>query len=186
MRITHKFYYCAETGIERLFEGDLVLNTECFQELLNIKTENAIGRVGMERLAPWLGNKGKAEEYTIILTDPRPQSIELRETCQSLVVSAALPADMLKRLLVVNADSPAENRRWMKKSPAIAESSVEILSDEKMQFMRAFTALGEKRWSLTMFIIANGRIQKLARQVDRYSCAKTIQNAVNSLDELRL
>ena len=55
-----------------------------------------------------------------------------------------------------------------------------------MEFMRAYTALGENRWSMTMLVIADGRVQKLARDVDQYGATRTVQNAVKSLGEARL
>jgi AhpC/TSA family len=168
-------------GVNRIYEGDPA-PTDCFQELVNIKSENAIGTKGADRLVPWLHrNSDRHDDYTIILTDPRPQSSELRESCKKLV--SELPDDLQSRLVVINADGPAENRRWVKKD----QLELEVLSDEKLEFMRAYTALGETRWSMTVFVIANGRVQKLARDVDRYSCSRVMRNAVSAMkSELRL
>lgn len=169
-------------GIERLFEGDPV-PVNCFEELINIKTENAIGVQGKERLVPWLAkNPDKHGDYLVIVTDPRPKSTELRGTAANLL--AELPADILRRLIIVNADSPAENRRWLKKEGM--EGKIEVFSDEKMEWMRAYTALGEKRWSMSMFIIAHGRVQKLVREMDFYAASRAIRNAVKSMNEARL
>lgn len=51
-----------------------------------------------------------------------------------------------------------------------------------MEWMRAYTALGQKRFSMCMFILADERIQKLARDVDGVLANRVIQNAVKSLD----
>ena len=59
---------------------------------------------------------------------------------------------------------------------------MEIFSDEKLDWMRAYTALGRKRFSMSMFIVANERIQKLARDMDGDMASRVIQNAVKSLD----
>ena len=37
---------------------------------------------------------------------------------------------------------------------------------------------GETRWSLITYIIAAGRVQKIARSIDQYGACRTIQNAV--------
>jgi len=127
------------------------------------------------------------------LCDPRHQSPELRQTAKNL--RSDLPLDLRSRLIVINADSPADNRRWLKKS-GLADGSSEqddngrqlrVYSDEKMEWMRAYTALGDKRWSMTMYVLANERVQKLAREVDVYGASRAIRNAVESMkDEMRL
>jgi hypothetical protein len=159
----------------------------------------------------------------LLLTDPRMQSLELRETIK--VLMNELPYDMKSRLIVINADSPAENRRWLKKGglfnsntddsitkPFTSSSaplpqtqqgpastpkqplqlqqqtqSLEVYSDEKMEFMRTYTALGDQRWTMTVYIIATERIQKLVRNVDQYTASRTIQNAIKAyIDESKL
>lgn len=104
------FFYCAsDRGVDQLFEGDPA-PTDCFEELVSIKSENAIGKTGADRLVPWLRkNPNRRSEYLAILTDPRKNSPELRQTIKRLSVD--LPEDVLDRLIVVNADTPAENRR---------------------------------------------------------------------------
>jgi hypothetical protein len=47
--------------------------------------------------------------------------------------------------------------------------------------MRSYTALGEKRWSMTLFVIADERIQKLARDVDSMQATIVVTNAIKSL-----
>jgi hypothetical protein len=189
-----KLYPHLGAGKNLLFEGDPA-PTDCFEELVSIKTENAIGSTGKQRLVPWLRkNEARQDDYLVVLTDPRMQSIELRETVKRVLTE--LPVEITNRLMIVNADSPAENRRWLKKSGLSQRNdlditsmptSLELYSDEKMEWMRAYTALGEKRWSMSMFLLAMGRIQKLAREVDQYGASRTIQNAVKvHLDETRL
>lgn len=132
----------------------------------------------MEKLVPWMG---KASEYLVVLCDPRVESNELRESAQLLAIE--LPASLLANLIVVTADSPAENRRWLKKSGSMR---VPVYADEKLSWMRAYTALGDDRWSMSVFIIAEKRVQKLAREVDVYSVTRTVTNAVKSMQQLRL
>lgn len=157
--------------MDRIFEGDAAPK-ECFEELVSIKTENAIGERGAERLFP------RGGDYLVVLSDPRLKSFELRTTIKSL--RSELPQDILSRLIFINADSPMENRRWLKKN-GLQDNKLNIYSDEKMEWMQAYTALGEKRWSMTMFVIADDRVQKLAREVDYYGANRTIRNAVKSL-----
>lgn len=177
------------SGADRLFEGDPA-PTDCFAELVNIYTENAIGTPGVERLVPWLGKPG-SDDYLVILCDPRLKSTELRQSVKTIWSELASTAPhIFKNLMIVNADSPAENRRWIKKNQlsendetsdtAVSSSWRGVYSDEKMEWMRAYTALGDKRWSMTVFVIANGRVEKLAREVDIYGVSRTIQKAVQA------
>jgi len=56
-----------------------------------------------------------------------------------------------------------------------------------MNWLRAYTALGEQRWTMTVYILAQGRIQKLVRNVDQYNVVRTVQEAVQAFQsELRL
>jgi len=97
-----------------------------------------------------------------------------------------LPLDVRSRTIIVNADSPSENRRWLKKA-GLLDDKVDVYSDEKMEWMRAYTALGENRWSMTMFIIQKGKVAKLARDIDQYGACRAVRNAVKALsDEARL
>jgi hypothetical protein len=94
-----------------------------------------------------------------------------------------LPPDELKRLIIINSDSPAENRRWLKRNGLW--DKLQVYSDEKMEWMQAYTtALGEKRWS--MFLIADELVQKLAREVDVNRASRAILNAVKSVNNARL
>jgi hypothetical protein len=187
-------------GKDRIFEGDPA-PTDCFEELVSIRSENAIGTTGKERLVPWLHrNPARRGDYTVLVTDPRPQSPTLRDAVQAL--RSGLPPNIRNRVAVINADSPAENRRWLKKANAKTANSsgiggsaggvfeeedddgpMTVFSDEKMQFLRAYTALGEDRWSMCIFVIAAGRVQRLAREVDEYGVVQTVCNAVQALSE---
>lgn len=164
----------ARSGVDRLFEGDQA-PSEPFEELVSVESGNAVGKAGVSRLVPWLRKNGQ-DDYLIILTDPRRKSPEMRESIQHLTTE--LPLGVLSKLIVVNVDSPAENRRWMKKNGV---ENVEVYSDEKLQWMRAYTALGEKRYFMCMFIVRNERVEKLAREVDGSMAARVIQNAIKSL-----
>lgn len=87
------------SGIDRLFEGDNA-PLDPLEDLLIPQSGNALGKAGADRLL--------ANDFLVILTDPRAKSSELRLTIPSLT---SLPKDLLAKLIVVNADSPAENRR---------------------------------------------------------------------------
>jgi hypothetical protein len=202
------YYYFSHTGsgIDRLFEGDPA-PSEPFQELVSIKTENALGEAGAKRLVPWLRD---SSDYLIVVCDPRMKSPELRQTARTL--RSELDATLRSKLILINADTPAENRRWMKKtsstdpdeksssssssssssisslssSSASSSSSIDVYSDEKMEWMRAYTALGEKRWSMTMFILADRKVQKIARDLEAVAATRVIQNAAKSMSEPRI
>jgi hypothetical protein len=167
----------ARRRIDRIFEGDPA-PAEPFEELVSIISENAIGEGGASRLVPWLRkNPERRSDYLAILTDPRQKSPELREAIRTL--SGSLPDEILDRMIVINADSPAENRRWLKKNP---NKQIDIYSDEKLEWMRAYSALGEKRWSMTLIVIKDEKIQKLAREVDGIQVTRVVKNAINSLE----
>jgi hypothetical protein len=190
--------------VDRLYEGDPA-PAQAFEELVSIWSEDAIGPTGAQRLVPWLrtnnspGNNSSSG-YVVILCDPRPKSPEFRETVKFW--RRDLPRDLLSRVVLVNADTPAENRRWLKKSvgdmmhhgdtttepPSSSSSppSISVYSDEKMQWMRTYTALGETRWSMTLFVLADGRIQKLVRELSSVTATKVVQNAVKAAEQRRL
>ena len=160
-----------------MFEGDPA-PTQPFEELVSIRSENALGETA-KRIFP--GLKNTKSDYLIIVCDPRMSSPELRETAQTLYTG--LRKDILGKLIIVNADTPAENRRWLKKS---SMNDLTVFSDEKREWMRAYTALGEDRWSMTMFVIADERIQKIAREMESIVAVKVIQNAVLGMSNRRL
>ena len=236
---------------DRLFEGDPA-PTDCFQELVSIKSENAIGEAGAARMVPWLRkNPDRRADYLVIITDPRKNSPELRQTIKRLEVDMA--DSILDRMIVVNADTPAENRRcvvrfdaslcvrlslsvcvsvcvcvfvfvqlclsmqpfamcwpiaicgllfinnlfslstilvlvlrfpnrdvdrWMKKNNAF---KIDVYSDEKMEWLQQYTALGKDRWSMSLFVVADERVVKIAREVDGFQAVRVVTNALKGL-----
>ena len=52
--------------------------------------------------------------------------------------------------------------------------------------MRAYTALGDKRWSMTLFVIAAGRVQKLVRDVDVYTVSTVVPKAIAAYRQAKL
>ncbi|KAL3762218.1 hypothetical protein ACHAWU_004756 [Discostella pseudostelligera] len=129
-------------GVTRLYEGDPAPTTP-FAELLDVENGEAIGKGGMKRLVPWEGSRSTTSaDYLVVITDPRPKSVELRTGIKRL--SGALKADVLKKCVIINADTPSENRRFLKKNFE-EKTDIKILSDENLEWMREYTALGEKR-----------------------------------------
>ncbi|KAL3915776.1 MAG: hypothetical protein SGARI_008114, partial [Bacillariaceae sp.] len=159
-------------GIDRKFEGDPA-PTDVFEELVSIKSENAIGETGAKRLIPWLRNK--PEDFLAIISDPRVKSPELRDTMKAF--RSDVPKHILSKMIFVNADTPSENRRWLKKNN-LMESGIRLFSDEKREWMQAYTALGENRWSMTMFILAEERIQKLVREMSSVDATVVTEKAI--------
>jgi len=168
-------------GVDRIFEGDPA-RSDVFEELISVKSENAIGGKGVERLLPWLCNSNKSD-YVIVVSDPREKSIEFRSTVKDL--ESELPKDIFNKIVFINADTPSENRKALGKMK-LADSSIRLFSDEKKEWMQAYTALGENRWSLTLFILAEGRVQSLVREFSHFSCSSIIQNAINATEKRRL
>jgi len=166
----------ARSGRDRIFEGDPAPE-EPFEGLVSPKSGNAIAERGAERLVPWLSSTPSPNDFLIILCDPRDQSDELRQTLKNLV--GELPSSLLAKMIVINGDTPAENRRFLKKSGL---KIVDLYSDEKLEWMREYTALGDTRWSMTMFILSDRRVVKLVRELDQYAASRVIQNAVRSLN----
>lgn len=164
--------------VDRLFELDSAPTTP-FEDIVNIHTENALGESGAKNLVPWLHkNTARHKDYLVVITDPREKSSELRQTITSLCKS--LPKPILSKTIIINADAPPENRRWLKKNKL--EDDATVFSDEKREWMREYTALGEKRWSMTCFVLGDGKIQKLVRELDQDLAPTVVRNAVKSLD----
>ena len=164
--------------VDRLFEMDSAPPTP-FEDIVNIRTENALGESGAKNLVPWLHkNTARHKDYLVVITDPREKSSELRQAITA--VCKSLPKPILSKTIIINADAPPENRRWLKKNKL--EEDVTIFSDEKREWMREYTALGEKRWSMTLFILGDGKIQKLVREFDHDLAPTVVRNAVKSLD----
>jgi len=168
-------------GINRLYEGDPAPSSP-FTELLNIDNGEPLGQGGMKRLVPWEGSRSaSSSDFMIVVTDPRPKSVELRTAMKRL--AGALSADMLAKCVVINTDTPAENRRFVKKnfSEDSGADKMTVLTDEKMDWMREYTALGEKRFSISMFILKEGRCEKIAREVEAESMTETVKNAIRGM-----
>lgn len=161
------------SGRDLLFEGDPAPTKE-FNSLIPMTKDEPIGEMGAKRLVPWIRD-GKGSDFLVVICDPRMQSMDLREIVKA--ISVELPKNLLKDTIVISADSSAENRRFLKKSKV---SNIDMFSDESKTWMKAYTALGAQRLYSTMFIVADGRIQKIARDMDPLDAVKTIQNAVKS------
>ena len=215
-----------DRGIHRLYEGDPAPSSP-FAELLNIETGEPLGHSGMSRLVPWEGGSKTAppNDYLVVITDPRPKSIELRSAVKRLCNGGSgLGVEVLKRTVVINSDTPGENRKFLKKNFAENSVGVEaltVLVDENLEWMREYTALGEKvslclvdvfqlrslccwllvyvltvgththtktlhtaliqRFSMTMFVLSEGKCQKIARDIDEFVVCNAIKNAVKSV-----
>ncbi|EJK46057.1 hypothetical protein THAOC_35299 [Thalassiosira oceanica] len=163
----------AFSGVLRLYEGDPA-PTDCWKDLLNLDGDQ-IGKGGMKRTLPWM--KSGPSDYVVVITDPRPKSVELRTAMKRI---STLGAELKNRIVVINSDTPAENRRFVKKNLGEG-SALRILSDEKLDLMREYTALGEKRFSMTMFILRSGKVERLVREVEAEVLKKVVVNACKSL-----
>mmetsp|Transcript_39801 Transcript_39801/g.93269 ORF Transcript_39801/g.93269 Transcript_39801/m.93269 type:complete len:338 (-) Transcript_39801:284-1297(-) len=163
-----------------LFEGDPAPET-CWYDLVPTQTVNdndPLGKSGAERILPWLrggGGGSSSTEQLAVLVDPRPKSNELRSVIRDL--KGAVPNDRaLGKFAVVTSDSAAENRRCRKKNGI----EFEILSDEKREWMRVYSALGTKRWELSIYILAEGKIRKVLRGLNSVTAANTVLDAIRS------
>ena len=116
----------------------------------------------------------------MVVTDPRPKSSELRTAMKRL--SGAMSSDVLKKCLIINADTPGENRRFLKKTFIEESEKLRIMCDENLELMREYTALGEKRYSMTVFILREGRVAKIAREVEAEVLPTIVKNAIKSLN----
>lgn len=166
---------------DRLFDGDPV-NADPFEDLVSVKTGNAIGSSGKKRLLHWLRSNQNAQKCLIVLCDPRPKSPELREAVKDLMMK--LPTPMKSSMIIVNADTPSENRRWIKKNAY--DETLNVMSDEKLTWMRSYTALDEDRWSMTLFVLEDGRVKRIVRDLDQFSASRVIVDAVTAPGALRL
>ena len=149
---------------------------------MSIKSENAIGGPAAKRLIPWLRNSNKSD-YVVVVSEPREKSPEFQNTVRDL--SAELPKDIFSKILFINADTPAQNRRFLKKN-GISDTRIRLFCDEKREWMRAYTALGENRWSMTMFVLADERVQKVVREYSQISASNVLQSAVKATNKRRL
>jgi len=169
-------------GVDRLFEGDPA-PTQVFEELVSIKSENAIGETGATRLLPWLRKNGGGggKGYLIVVCDPRVKSPDFRDTVKAF----RMEKEILSHAIFINADTPAENRRWLKKDK-LMDSGIRLFSDEKREWMRTYTALGEQRWSMTLFILAEERVQKLVRELASVNAPLVVERAIKAMEKRRL
>jgi len=156
--------------VNRLFEGDPA-PSEPFQDLVSIQTDLALGEAGAKKIVP-----SNYNDYLVIISDPRTKSSQLRDLMT--IISTGIPNDILSNIVVINSDTTAENRKWLKKRKL---TNLKVFSDEKREWMREYTALGEERWAICMFIIADGRVQKLVRELDANVADKVVKGAINSL-----
>lgn len=92
----------ARRGVDRLFEGDPA-PYDVFESLVDVQSNEALGLHGAKQVIP------NPNDFLIVLTDPRFKSDELRDTIKA--ISVDLPAELRKKLIIINADSSAENRR---------------------------------------------------------------------------
>lgn len=148
-------------GIDRMFEGDPA-PTEPFEDLIFFTTGNALGKNGASRVVPWLNkNSAKNDDILIVVTDPREKSSELRTAIKN--ISKLVPADTVAKLIVINADSPGENRKFLKKNEI---ENINIYTDEKRNWMREYTVLGDNRWAMCLMVLTQGRVEKIVREMD--------------------
>jgi hypothetical protein len=49
-------------------------------------------------------------------------------------------------------------------------------------FSRVFFILFSKRWAITLFVLADGKVQKLVRELDPYFAEDIVVNAIKSLE----
>eukprot|EP00535_Pseudo-nitzschia_heimii_P009518 CAMPEP_0197184494 /NCGR_PEP_ID=MMETSP1423-20130617/10007_1 /TAXON_ID=476441 /ORGANISM="Pseudo-nitzschia heimii, Strain UNC1101" /LENGTH=271 /DNA_ID=CAMNT_0042635315 /DNA_START=107 /DNA_END=922 /DNA_ORIENTATION=+ len=170
-----------QKGVDRLFEGDPA-PVEVFEELVSIKSEKAIDGSTVKHLIPWLNNNKKSD-FLVVISDPREKSPEFLSTVK--ILSIELPKDISSKMLFINADTPAQNRRFLKKN-GILDLNIPLFSDERRNWMKEYTALGENRWSMTLFILADHKIQKLVREFSQISALDVVKSAVKATEKRRL
>ena len=66
----------------------------------------------------------------------------------------------------------------MKKNNAF---KIDVYSDEKLEWLQQYTALGENRWYMSMFVVADERVAKIAREVDGFQATMVVTNALKGL-----
>ena len=153
---THAIVDRLDRGVRRLYEGDPA-PVSPFADLLDIHTGEPLGESG---IGPWLRSKSiPSDDYLVVISDPRPKSLELRNAMRRLSNGGSgVGSEVLKRCVIVNSDTPAENRRFVKKTFGEGGSGDDgdgsrgklmVLCDENMEWMREYTALGEKVCGLT-------------------------------------
>jgi len=161
-------------GVDRLFEGDPA-PTEPFENLINFVTGKPLGKNGASRILPWLHTSvAKQDEILVVVSDPRAKSSELRAALKN--IAKLVPAAILSKMIVINADSSGENRKFLKKNDI---ENMNIYTDEKREWMKEYTVLGEDRWSMCMMVLKNGRVDKLVRELDVELATQVIKSAAN-------
>jgi hypothetical protein len=128
-------------GVERLYEGDPAPSSP-FAELCSIHNGEAIGKSGIVRYVPW-ENSAKSGDYIVVITDPRPKSTDLRSAIRKLC-GGEVSQEILQRCIIINPDSPGENRKFLKKIGGSVAEKLTVLIDEDLAWMREYTALGEE------------------------------------------
>lgn len=121
-------------------------------------------------------DSSKQRDFLIVLSDPREKSSELRSAINNM--SKLLTADVLSRLIVINADSPGENRKFLRKNEI---DNINIYCDEKREWMREYTVLGETRWAMCAMVLHDGRVEKIVRELDVELATQVIKSSVKSL-----
>lgn len=156
---------------ERLYEGDPVPEA-AFASLVNVVTEKPLGAAGADNLLPWK-KKGRKKDAVVCVSDPREKSVEFRRLLREL--PRTVPSGT--KTIFITSDPPAATRKWIKKNGV---EDVRVYSDEKREWMREFTALGDKRWAVCLFVLAEGRIQSVIRELDADLAGTAVPNAVRS------
>mmetsp|Transcript_10313 Transcript_10313/g.14795 ORF Transcript_10313/g.14795 Transcript_10313/m.14795 type:complete len:100 (+) Transcript_10313:211-510(+) len=93
-------------------------------------------------------------------------------------LSLGLPSHIIENMIVINSDTPGENRKWMRRNNV---SNLRIYSDEKMNWMKTYTMHGIEGLSIAIFIIADERVHKIAREVHGSETMEKLTNMVRSL-----
>ena len=109
----------------------------------------------------------------VVLCDPRPESSDLQSAVRQIWADCQ---DVRTRFVVINSDRPSQSRKWLKKQ-GWTTNGPKVFADETKAWMRAYTALGDTRWSMTLFVLAGSRVQKLVRDVDVYTVGQVVPKA---------
>lgn len=162
-----------------LFEGDHA-PVQPFYHLVSVHTGVALNETTTGNILPWDNRNVLAQEeymdYTVIVSDPRAKSSEFRTTMK--LFATGLPHEIQQRIIFINADTHAENKRWLKKNNV----HIELFSDEHKEWMKKYNTLGKQRWSMSMVILANGRVQRMVRELDFDSALRIVTNSVKTLE----
>jgi hypothetical protein len=59
--------------------------------------------------------------------------------------------------------------------------NITVYCDEKREWMREYTVLGEKRWAMCLMILKDGRVERLVRELDVELAIEVIKTSVASL-----